>query len=389
MWIKRVISEKLEELLAQRPAIVLTGARQTGKTSLLKHLFPRHRFVSLDLPALADEAERNPEAFIRTHGEPLIIDEIQYAPGLFRYLKILIDQDRGRSGRFILTGSQKFTLMKGVSDSLAGRVSILDLETLSLREILDSESVSEPMKSPESVLSRGGFPELYEKPNLDAQDFHRSYLATYLERDVRALVNVGKLRDFERFIRATALRSGQLLNQSELARDVGISPSTAGEWLSVLEASNQIMLLEPWFSNQQKRMTKSPKLYLKDAGMLLYLLGVTTPEDLLRSPLRGAIWETFVCAELRKKRVGQGVAPDFFFYRDRSREVDFLVHRGGRFELLEAKWAENPSASDFEALLIVGSQLGETNIISRKLVCRTPAASLVHEKVRAVPIGDL
>lgn len=270
--------------------VVLTGARQTGKTSTVRRLFPHHSFVSLDLPTEAEQAEKEPHRFLQRHPPPVIIDEVQYAPGLFRHLKAEVDANRAAYGQFLLTGSQKFTLMANVSDSLAGRADIMELETLSyaeMRAALPQFQVAEAMVS-------GGFPELHANPEIGPVAFYHSYLATYLERDVRSLAHVGSLRDFERFLRACALRSANLLNKADLARDVGISPSTANQWLSILEASGQIALLEPWFSNRTRSITKSPKLYLADTGLLCALLNIRSVADLGQSPAIGAIWETFV-----------------------------------------------------------------------------------------------
>src|SRR5437763_3733687 len=239
-----------------RPVMVLTGARQTGKTSTLLRLFPNHAFVSLDLPTEAEQAEKEPDNFLRRHPAPAIIDEVQYAPGLFRHLKVAVDASRASNGQFLLTGSQKFTLMKSVSESLAGRADILELETLSLAEI----RAARPQTKLEAAIVRGGFPELHANPDIDHTTFYNSYLATYLQRDVRSLANVGNLRDFERFLRACALRSANLLNKADLARDVGIAPSTANHWLSTLEASGQVVLLEPWFSNRDRSDRKSTRL---------------------------------------------------------------------------------------------------------------------------------
>src|SRR5215471_950327 len=264
LWIPREIEPRLLRSARTRPVVVLTGARQTGKTSTFRRLFPNHEFVSLDLPTEAEQAEKEPRTFLQRHAVPVIIDEVQYAPGLFRYLKVAVDASRSGKGQFLLTGPQKFTLMKNVSESLAGRVDHVELETLSLAEIRGAL----PDTTPESVIVRSGFPELQANPDIDHIAFYNSYLATYLERDVRSLANVGSLRDFERFLRACALRSANLLNKADLARDVGVSPTTANHWLSVLEASGQVVLLEPWFSNRTKSIVKSPKLYLADTGLL-------------------------------------------------------------------------------------------------------------------------
>ncbi len=365
MWIQRDISHILERQIASRPVVVLTGARQVGKTSLLRHLYPKWNFVSLDLPAEAELAEEQPETFLARYPRPLMIDEVQYAPKVFRHVKVDVDAHRQDSGRFLLTGSQKFLLMRGVSESLAGRAAVLELEPLSFREIRRAL----PDLSIEDVLLRGGYPELYANPTLRPDEYYRSYFSTYLERDVRSLHNVGSLRDFERFVRACALRSAQILNKTDLARDVGISAPTANAWLSVLAASNQVVLLEPWFSNGTKSMVKSPKLYWGDVGLLVWLLGIRTRDELLRSPYLEAIWESFVCAELRRRQTALEGGTSLHFWRDRGREVDFLIHRGGRFELMEAKFTAEPTHRDAAQLRDVAERLsGE--VIAQRILCR-------------------
>lgn len=238
MWIPRDVENRLRHSAKTRPVVVLTGARQTGKTSALSR--PRLRF-----PRSADRGGAGREGAggipPPAPAPPVLIDEVKYAPALFRHLKVAVDAQRSMNGRFLLTGSQKFTLMSGVSESMAGRADIVELETLSLAEIRGPL----PETSVESAIVRGGFPELQANPEIDVPTFYSSYIASYLERDVRSLANVGSLRDFERFLPACALRSANLLNKADLARDVGIAPSTANQWLSVLEASGQIVLLEP------------------------------------------------------------------------------------------------------------------------------------------------
>ncbi|HWZ42009.1 MAG TPA: ATP-binding protein [Candidatus Saccharimonadales bacterium] len=385
MWIPRTVEPRLLRSARTRPAIVLTGARQTGKTSTLRRLFPDHAFVSLDLPTEAEQAEKEPASFLHRHPPPVIIDEVQYAPILFRHLKSTVDASRTRNGQFLLTGSQKFTLMKNVSESLAGRADIVELETLSLAEI----HAALPQTSLERTIVRGGFPELYANPDIDLAAFYNSYLATYLERDVRSLANVGSLRDFERFLRACALRSANLLNKADLARDIGIAPSTANIWLSMLEASGQVVLLEPWFSNRTKSITKSPKLYLADTGLLCALLNVRTEEALRHSPAVGAIWETFVFAQLRDRERRAGRAGSLFFWRDRSREVDFIADIGGRLELFEAKWTEVPGSGEAVNLEFVREVVGKPRIISGAVVCRTPNSFPLPNGFRAIPVTEL
>ena len=385
MWIPRSIEPRLQRAARTRPVVVLTGARQTRKTSTLRRLFPNYRFVSLDLPTEAAQAEQEPESFLRRHSPPLIVDEVQYAPGLFRHLKVAVDAGRSRHGRFLLTGSQKFTLMKNISESLAGRAEIMELETLSLAEI----KAALPQTTVELAIVRGGFPELYANPEIDLAAFYNSYLATYLERDIRSLANVGNLRDFERFLRACALRSANLLNKADLARDIGIAPSTAGHWLSMLEASGQVVLLEPWFSNRTKSIVKSPKLYLADTGLLCALLNIRSEETLRESPALGAIWETFVFAQLRERERRAGRMGSLFFWRDRTREVDFVIDVGGRLELFEAKWTELPASNDAVNLEFVGDVVGSSRITSSSIVCRAPNSFSLSNGVKALPIADI
>ena len=368
MWVPREIEALLLERAATRPVVVLTGARQTGKTSLMRRLFPDHAFVTLDLPSEAEQAERDPASFLRRYPPPVILDEVQYAPGLFRYLKVAVDRDRGRPGAFLLTGSQPLALMRSVSDSLAGRASVVELEPLSFAEA----RAARPGLGVEEFLVRGGFPELYQNLRIEAREFLRSYVVTYLERDLRQFLRVMNLRDHERFLRAAALRSGGLLNRADLARDIGISGSTAAAWLSALEASHQIVLLEPWFANRTKTLVKQPKLYLRDAGLAAFLCGIHAPDDLDESPLAGPLWETLVCAELRRIQASRRGGWDFHFYRDRSREADFLFHRGGTFRLADAKWNEHPGARDAGALRRVAEQLPADAVRGMKVFCRAP-----------------
>lgn len=375
----------MERLGRQRPVVVITGPRQAGKTSLARRVFPNHAYVTLDLPSEAEQAEREPERFLARHPPPLLVDEVQYAPGLFRHLKVAVDQQRAECGRFVLTGSQKLELMRATAESLAGRAEIVELEGLSFAEL----HAARPSVTPEAMVVRGALPELWEKPDLDAWGFHASYLATYLERDLRSMLAVSSLRDFERFIRACALRSANLLNKAELARDVGISPSTVAEWLSVLEASNQVFLLEPWFSNRNKSLSKTPKLYLCDTGLLCHLLGIRRVEELDASPYAGAVWETFVCAELRRQVNSGQRAGDLFFWRDRTKEVDFLIHRGGHFELFEAKWTEAPSARDRKQLVRVRADLPADSVRMAALVCRPPHEVPLDDAIRALRVHDL
>lgn len=367
MQIYRAISERVKSLAKGFPVVAVTGARQVGKTTLLKSLFNEHRYVSLDLPSVAELAENNPELFLQQYPAPLIVDEVQYAPKLFRALKIIVDKNRHKMGSYILTGSQKFSLMKEVTESLAGRVGLLELECLSLAEIGEYHDWA-------SLMARGFYPELWRQPTLSSQDFYTSYVATYLERDVRQILNISSLRDFERFIRALAVRSGQLLNRSDLARDVGVSSKTAGEWISVLQASNQIYLLEPYFENIGKRLIKSPKVYFHDSGLLCFLLGLDE-SSVAQSPLIGSVWETFVYAEMRKRLVVQPHSSSIWYYQaPQGKELDFLILRRGELNLFETKWSEQPDLKAFKSLQLAYQDLIKSKsyrIGTQFIVCRT------------------
>ncbi|MCX6132040.1 MAG: ATP-binding protein, partial [Proteobacteria bacterium] len=282
IYIKRHLSHKIQEAAQNFPALVLSGPRQTGKTTILRHLFPNHSYVTLDRPLAAEQAESDPEAFLLLHPAPLIIDEVQYAPALFRFLKIKIDEKRDLKGQYILTGSQKFTLMKGVSESLAGRAAIFDFEGLSCQELLAEKKICDDTEGLSELILRGGFPELWQDLSRPSDTYLDSYIATNLERDIKQVLAIGNMRDFERFLRACALRTSQQLNKSDLARDIGISVSTVAQWLSVLEALGQIYLLEPWFGNLNKRLVKSPKIFFAEPALMCILCGINA-QQLLQS----------------------------------------------------------------------------------------------------------
>ncbi|MDD9965110.1 MAG: ATP-binding protein [Myxococcales bacterium] len=369
MWIHREIRPVLEAEAGKRPVVLVTGARQSGKTSLLEMAFPDHGYVTLDEPLEAEQAEQSGTEFLERHPPPVIIDELQYAPQLLRTLKRAVDRNRDRSGQYLLTGSQKFALMEGVSESLAGRVSILELHSLSLREIERDRGPLDRRAAVLDALWRGGYPEVYAR-DLVPSRFYSDYVATYLERDVRQALNVRSLRDFNRFLRLCATRSGQLLNMNGLAGDVGVSPNTIRAWLSVLEASNVVLLLPPYFRNLGKRLVKSPKLYFLDTGLLCHLLGMRSPDAVAESAMLGALFETLVAGQLVRAFANRGLRPDLYFYRDHhGNEVDFVVPVGGRAHLIECKWAETASLGRGPAA--IAAAFGQDSVLSR--TCITPS----------------
>ena len=383
MWITRKYNNSLKSLFSQFPAVAVTGARQVGKTALVQNSFPDINYVSLDFPAVAAQAERNPEAFFREHRLPLIIDEIQYAPSLFRYVKALIDEDR-KPGRLILTGSQVFQLMEGVSESLAGRCGMLTVLNLSAEEMLSY--AGEKIFNETDFLFTGGFPELHARPELDRHFWYAAYLTTYLERDVRNILNVGSLRDFDRFLRAVASRTGQILSYSDLARDVGIAPNTAKKWISVLQASGQIFLLEPYFRNISKRLVKSPKLYVCDTGLAAFLMGFESWQAVERHPAAGALWETFVVMETVKIFASRGRNIPMWFWRtSQGDEVDLIIERDGRATAIECKFTEVVDNSDVKGLNAFVRDYGLENVEARYIACRTPVHYPLSEGINAIP----
>jgi hypothetical protein len=383
MWIQRDIGRTLVEIAAQRPVVLLTGSRQAGKTSLLENAFSGHRYVSLDLPAVAEEAEEAGEQFLARHAPPVIVDEVQYAPRLFRALKADVDAHRDENGRFLLTGSQKAQLMQGVSESLAGRVAVVELHSLSLREIERAlgrriEAVDVP-----GWIWKGGYPELVAK-GLPPRRFYADYVATYLERDVRQVLQVRSLRDFDRFLRLCALRSAQLLSMRDLAGDVGVSPNTIRSWLSVLEASNVVALLPPYYRSLGKRLVKTPKLYFLDTGLAAFLCGLDSPEAVRGSALLGPLFETLVLGQIVRAFANRGEPASVCFYRDHyGNEVDFVIPVGEKLHLIEAKWAETPDTAP-RGFAEIERLAGRGGVLSKAIV--TPRRG--PRRVRDVMVDD-
>jgi hypothetical protein len=367
----------------QFPAILVTGTRQAGKTSILRHLFPKASFLSLDLPANAEAAQTAPEKLLDQHPEPVIIDEIQYAPSLLRHVKYRIDKDRS-PGRYLLTGSQIFPLMQGVSESLAGRCAILNLYTLSRAELLDAGKATEEA----SYIFLGGYPEVHV--GADADLWFPAYVATYLERDVRNILRVVDLQDFNRFIRACALRSSQVLNYSDLARDTGIAPNTARKWLGLLQSSAVVALIEPYYGNRTKRLIKSPKLVFLDTGLAVFLAGFRSEVDLFGSSVSGAIYESYVFGQILRQAASQGESIAINYWRTANGpEVDLVIGQGGgRVAAVECKLKEHPDIADSAGLRSLDE--AEKGRIKKKfVVCRTKVTYKLADGTWVVNLSEL
>jgi len=345
--IKRELSQKIKSHLKSFPIVTVTGPRQSGKTTLLKHLFPKRTYVSLEDPDKRAFAEEDPKRFLATFPAPAIFDEVQKVPQLFSYLQTLTDEV-GKNGMYILSGSQNFLLMEKISQSLAGRVGILSLLPLEFRELKNSKMVFG--KNLDSVLFSGFYPRIWDK-KIKPFDWYVNYIQTYLERDVRQIKNVNNLRLFQRFLRLCAGRTGQILNFSSFANDCGISHNTANSWLSILEASYIIYLLPPYRKNFNKRLIKSPKLYFYDTGLACSLLGIENKKQLATHPLRGALFETFVISELLKNCFNKGKTMNLSYFRDKSgHEIDCLIEEDGKIKAVEIKSGQTISSNFFNNL---------------------------------------
>src|SRR3954469_10606924 len=338
--IERLLQPRLLDLATRYPVLTLTGPRQSGKTTLSRMAFPDRPYVSLENPGQREFAQEDPVAFFARYQGGAVIDEVQRVPQVFSYLQGLVDEDP-RPGRFVLTGSQNLALVGGVNQSLAGRNTLTELLPLSLEEI---RRFPEPPVDLDSILWQGGYPRIYER-HLPAHEWLADYVATYVERDVRQLVQVGALLLFQTFLRLCASRTGQILNLASLASDCGISQPTARSWLSVLEASYIAFRLPPFFANIGKRLIKAPKLYFYDTGLVASLLNIENPHQLETHPLRGALFETWVVAEVAKAHLHQGRRPRLSFYRDRSGlEIDLILEKGADLVLVEVKSGQTPSS---------------------------------------------
>jgi len=407
MYIERTLENVIARVDRQFPVLLVTGARQVGKTTLLSYVKGEERkFVSLDDPLMVMLAKDDPALFMQKFPPPVLIDEIQYAPGLLPYIKMAVDKKK-QKGMFWLTGSQQFHMMKGVSESLAGRVGVLNMLGLSRRELMgqgkeatpfvpDSDVVHSRLEKGNSLdlrslyrlIWRGSYPGIAADDQVEWHMFYDSYLQTYLQRDIRDLARVGSETSFIRFLKAVAARTGQMLNMTDLSRDVDVAVNTIKNWLSILQASGVLFLLEPYYSNATKRLVKATKLYFLDTGLCSYLTEWSSPETLEAGALSGAILETWVFGELLKSFLHNGLRAPFYYYRDKdTKEIDLLIVQDGTIYPLEIKKTASPTRKTVAAFASL--QTFKMPIGPGALICLVEKALPLTEKIQALPVSAL
>lgn len=402
MYIKREIEPTIDAMLKQGKVVLVTGARQVGKTTVLKqHLGNDFNYVSMENPRDYLLAKEDAVLFFESKTLPLIIDEVQRVPELFSPIKWVVDQSEEK-GRIVLTGSQTYHLMKGVSESLAGRIRILEMPGLSLRELSGNSSsphpyvpevmvdfLNSPLTDVWDLIHRGSMPELQD-PNIDWDLFYTDYVATYLERDVRELVNVKNEAKFYSFMVACAARTGQLLNASDIANTVDVDHKTVKAWLSVLQASNIVRVIEPFWPNIDKRLTKTPKIFFMDTGLVCHLTRWTTPDQLRNGAAAGHIFETFIVSEILKSFMNSGKSlHDVWFYRDtKKREIDLVIQDGHILHPVEIKVSatvKKDAVKNFACL----ENLPGYEVSFGHVICQTPEPYFITRTVQAVPVWGI
>lgn len=386
-YIHRELEKILFEALDTFPCVAISGPRQSGKSTLLQNVLPKHKYVTLDDPLQRQLSQADPLLFLSQLGEPAIIDEIQYSPQLLSYIKVLVDQDREKSGRFVFTGSQSFQLIKNLGDSLAGRIALFNLPPFSILEAGDALETQEIYVA-RSL--RGSYPELILHPKTKSSLWYSSYLQTYLERDIRSLYNIGNLRLFQQFLQLLAGRCSQLLNYSTFASDLGVSVATIKSWLSILEASQIIYLLPPYYVNLGKRITKSPKVYFLDNGLVCYLTGTHYADQLIQGSQAGALFENFCVQEVVKIFYSRGMIPPLYYLRTHNDiEVDLLVDFGTSIFPVEIKLNKTPSIQMGVQINKIRNIFSQISISSGAVVSLSESTMVLSQDFTAYTLRDL
>jgi predicted AAA+ superfamily ATPase len=399
---KRTLESSLLETSKSFKVVIVTGPRQVGKTTLMQAVSAKNRnYITLDDKEVLVKAKTDPKGFLSLYDLPILIDEVQYAPDIFSYIKMLVDSSDKR-GMVWLSGSQAFDLMQGVTESLAGRVGILDMLGFSIYEIENKSKLQKPFlpikdrktvltnKTPKhtfKIIWQESFPDVVSKNEKGRQRFYDSYIRTYIERDVRKIINISDEVSFIKFLKVAAARTGQELNLTDIAKDVDISPNTAKSWLSILRTSGLVYLLQPYFKNVTKRLVKTPKLYWTDTGLAAYLAGWTTPESLETGNASGAFFETFVISEILKSYYNNGYNPSLYYFRDSNgNEIDLLIEQDNKFYPIEIKKSSTPRYADIKAFddFAKIENLGYGN-----LICLTDKQQPLSTGATAISIWDI
>ncbi len=377
--LERKIHKQFLKSVATFPVVILTGARQTGKSTLCRELLRKtHEYVSLEDPDMRRRALDDPRTFLQTHPSPLILDEIQYAPELVSYIQTIVDQKRSLAGQYVLTGSQNFLLMEQVSQSLAGRAALLSLYPCSVEEVDGGKKIRSSLEDVADWILKGGYPELRARPEVDRNTWCASYIRLYLERDVRQVVQVTDLNIFEKFLSLIAARTGQMLNMSDLSRDAGVSVPTITRWLSVLRASYQVYILEPYHANIAKRLVKAPKIYFGDTALASFLMGIHDPKLLHSSPFIGPLFETACFLEHIKEASFRTDLSRFSYFRTKEGlEIDLMIESGTELHAREIK-SSRTITSEFSKKLLESEKILKKSLHKKILAPVERKINLAH-----------
>ena len=404
MYYKRHAEKLIDRVSKTYPAVLITGPRQVGKSTVLKQMYPDYAYETLDDLNMAEAIGTDPLGYLKIKGTPFVIDEIQKVPSLFDSIKYVIDTEK-TMGAYFLTGSQKFELMHSVSESLSGRISIINMLGLSVREITGDDfdapflptigyltqrkpKLRFDVKNLWSVIHKGSMPALYENAARDWERYYADYVATYIERDVKSLSQVGDSLTFMQFMTALASRTGQLLNMNDIAKDVGVSAPTVKRWLSILQTSNIVYLLQPFSLNGTKRVVKNPKVYFTDTGLVCYLCRWLTVQSLMCGAQAGAIFETFVISEIIKSYYNAGKKPDIYYFRNTDgQEVDLVFYLNGTIYPVEIKKTSSPNVKDVRTFKTLATYFSEIPIGDGGVICTSEQLLPLGTNVKIIPVN--